>query len=175
MLVTRMPEAARRQLYRVLGPCLVEPVPSAAEERLDAFCRELGVADDELARALRACRFLLRHAAMADLSAAQFVEDLGRLGDTGAVEAALLSGYDAAKKVVRDEIARGALADHGKVVERIDWRVDHVTTSNRGDNLSLPVTVLTIGYREGGRRDRITLQLLPEELRQLRAMCDRLL
>jgi hypothetical protein len=173
--VARLPEPARRQFYRALGPCLAEPVPRAAEERLDQFCRDFQADGELVTRAVRACRFLLRQAAMIDLDAQRFVEDLKRLGDTGEIEESLLPGYDMAKKVVRDEIARGALADHGKVVERIGWRVDHVVSSDRGAKLKLPVTVLTLAYREGDRRDRITLQLTPSVLRELRAMCDELL
>jgi hypothetical protein len=173
--VSRLPGPARQQLYRVLGPCLVEPVPRAAEERLDQFCQEFQVPGDDLARAVRACRFLLRQAAMLDLGTPELVEDLRRLGDTGEIEASLVPGYEMAKKVVRDEIARAVLADHGKVVERVGWRVEQITASNRGAKLRLPLTVLTLAYREGDRRDRITLQLTTEALRELRAMCDELL
>jgi hypothetical protein len=85
-----------------------------------------------------------------------------------------MPGYEAAKVLVRHEIARAALADHGKVVERVDWRVDQVVTSNRGEKLGVPVAVVTLSYREGERRDRITLQLPPQALRELAAMCQRL-
>jgi len=173
--IKRFSEPARREIYRALGPCLVEPLPRSAEEHLNQFCRDFQVEGEHLSRAVRACRFLLRQAAMLDLGAPEFAEDLRKLGDTGEIEASLMPGYEMAKKVVRDEIARGALADHGKVVERVGWRVDQVVSSDRGTKLKLPVTVLTLAYREGDRRDRITLQLTAGALRELRAMCDELL
>jgi hypothetical protein len=170
-----MPAAATRQLYRVLGPCLGERVPDGAERSIDQFCTDTGVSGAELARVLRACRFFLRQAAAFDLSATEMGEDLAALGDTGEIQAILLPGYEAAKSLVKGEIALAALADHGKLVEHVDWRVDRVTTSNRGEKLEVPVTVVTLRYREGELRSRITLQLLPAALRELRAMCDRLL
>lgn len=172
--VEALPDPARRQLYRVLGPCLGEEVADI-DEPIERFCQEFGISGVELARALKACRFLLRHAATINMTAQEFGDDLLALGDTGALKEALSNGFDVAMKIVRDEIMRAALADHGKLLERVDWRVDQVTMSNRGEDLRLPVTVLTLGYREGGRHERITLQLGPDALRTLRVMCDRLL
>jgi len=67
-----------------------------------------------------------------------------------------MPGYEAAKAFVRREIHQAALADHGKVVERVDWRVDQVVTSNRGEKLGVPVAVLTLSFRRGsgGRGSR---------------------
>jgi len=110
---------------------------------------------------------------MLDLSEAALAEDLARLGDTGEVRAALLPGYATVKKVVRSEVVRGALVDHGKVVVRVAWRVDHVGSSNRGANLNVPVAVLSLWYREGERQDHVTLQLPPDAMDELKAMCGR--
>jgi len=173
-LLPRLPAPAQQQLYRVLGPCLGEAVPSSIEKAVEDFCRAFQIDDAALARALRASRFLLREAAARDLPAAAFIEDLARLGQGEALAEILMPGYEAAKAMVRREILAAALADHGKVVERVDWRVDQVVTSNRGEKLQLPVAVVTLSYREGDRRDRITLQLPPEALRELSAMCQRL-
>ncbi len=175
VVLASLPLPARRQIYRVLGPCLGEPVPEAVDVEIDRFCRELSLDAAVLARVLKASRFLLRRAAVIDLPAADFTADLVALGDSGAILEALAPGYEAAKRVVRSEIARGALDDHGKVVERVAWRVDHVTASHQGQGLDVPVVVLTLGYREGSRQDRVTLQLPPDALLELQAMCQRLL
>jgi hypothetical protein len=174
-LLTTLPPLARRQLYRVLGPCLGEPVPSSIDAQMDQFCREHAVDADVLARAIKAGRFLLRQAAMQDLREAELAEDLARLGDGGEIRAMLAPGYDMAKAAIRAEIERGSLVDHGKVVERVDWRMDSVTASNRGENLGLTVAVLTLTYREGARQGQVTVQLQREALTELRAMCDRIL
>ena len=112
---------------------------------------------------------------MLNLDEADFAEDLARLGDGGEIRAALLPGYAMAMTALRGDMALGALADHGKVVDGVAWRVEHVTASNRGQGLDVPVVVLTLAYREGERRDRVTLQLLPDALVELQAMCARLL
>ncbi len=100
-LVRRLPVLARQQLYHVLGPCLVEPVPMI-EDELDRFCTSHQVAGADLARAIKACRFLLRSAATANLPAAAFLEDLTALRDAGELREALMSGYDQALNVVND-------------------------------------------------------------------------
>jgi hypothetical protein len=174
-LVKTLPELARRQLYRALGPCLPEPVPSGVQELLDKFCAELGVPRPELARALKGCRFLLRQAAKINLNAGEFAEDLIALGDTGELAESLLERYDAAMQALRLELTVGVLADHGKVVQRVSWRVDRIDVSDRGDGVGIPVVVLTLAYVEGGKNDRVTLQLGSDAMRELRAMCDRLL
>jgi hypothetical protein len=163
-LLPRLPGPAQKNLYRVLGPCLADALSSSLEAAIEDFSRDFAVDEGALTRAVRASRFLLRSAA-----------DLGKLGLGGDLADVLMPGYDAAKAMVRAEIARAALTAHGKLVEQLDWRVDQVTTSSRGEKLGLPVAVVTLGYREGDRRERITLQLLPDMLRELRAMCDRLL
>lgn len=173
-LLPRLPAPARRELYRVLGPCLSEPVPGSVEPALEDFRQAFQLDEGALARALRASRFLLRQAAMLDLPASAFAEDLGKLGHGEELAATLMPGYEAAKAMVRDELTSAVLADHGKVVERVDWRLDQVVSSNRGAQLGGPIAVVTLSFREGERRDRITLQLPAEALRELKAMCARL-
>jgi hypothetical protein len=168
-----LPLAARRQFYRVLGPCLAEPVPNTMGATLDEFCREFHVDAEVLARVLKASRFVLREASIADLSEADLAKDLATLGDTGEITNVLSPGYEMVKQVVRAEVARGALADHGKVVERVAWRMDQVTSSNRGGNLSISVGVLTLWYRDGERLEQVTVQFPPDAQQELREMCAR--
>ncbi|HEY6462774.1 MAG TPA: hypothetical protein VIY73_21540 [Polyangiaceae bacterium] len=170
----RMPRAARQQLYRVLGPSLVDQVPDMGAVA-DEFAREFDVSRSELAAVVRGCRFLIRQAAAVGLNLEQFAEDLRALGDEGEAAESLLAGYAEAMKVLAAEAALRAVADHGKVVERVSWRVDRVAMSDRGDANDHTVVLLTLGFVDGSRRDRITLQIGAERLAELRAMCDRLL
>jgi hypothetical protein len=172
--VSALPDDARRQLYRALGPCLTEPVSKAGQSQVEEYARDFRVPRADAVRAVKACRHLLRQAAMTNLTAAQFVEDLAALGDAGALSEALLSGYDEAMKVLRQEIVLGTLGDHGKIVDRLAWRVDRVEGSDRGDGVGIPMVVLTVSYLEGTRRGRVTLHMLPEHLPALREMCERL-
>ena len=174
-VLPKLPLAARRQLYRVLGPCLADPVPSSMDAKVDEFCRELDVDAGALSRVLMASRFVLRQASIANLSGADFAKDLATLGDTGEIGEVLSPGYEMVRQVVRAEIARGerSLPTTGKVVERVAWRMDQVTSSNRGGHLNIPVGVLTLWYREGERLEQVTVQFPPEAQQDLREMCAR--
>jgi hypothetical protein len=80
-------------------------------------------------------------------------------------------GYVAAVTLVRREAIRNALRDHGAVLDGIDWRVDHVGASSRGDGLRFGFGSLTLRYEEDGRPKRLTVQATPEMLLQLEAAC----
>ena len=171
-----LPPLARQTLWEVLGMCLGAKIPPEAESRLTEFCKAHGADEGALAAAIKACRFLLRSAVSLDLSRAVFAEDLASLvGNGREVSEILLAGYDSAKNLIRAEILQGVLADHGKLCEGIDWRVDYLASSNRGEKLRIPVAMLTLRYREGSRRDRITLQFLPDAIKDLRKICDQIL
>lgn len=170
--VAELPPSAKARLWEVLGPCLAEPLPEAMEGRLDAFCRAHEAAAAELAPALKACRFLLRQAGSRGLPRERFAEDLAALSPAPEVVDLLLAGYDPAVAQIRSELLRGAILDHGNLLEGVDWRLDHVTTSNRGGTLRAPVGVLTLRYRSGGKEERLTLQLVPDVLRELHHACE---
>jgi len=171
-----LPPAAFQTLWEVLGLCLGAQIPPAAEARLTEFCQTHGADEGALVAAIKACRFLLRSAISLDLSRAVFAEDLASLsGDGPQISELLLLGYERAKSLIRAEILHGALADHGKLCEGIDWRVDYLTSSNRGEKLRIPVAMLTVRYREGNRSDRITVQFLPDAIKDLRKICDQIL
>jgi hypothetical protein len=173
--VLRLPERARAHFWEALGPCLKEPLTPQIEELLTGFCRAFEAPDADVGSAIRACRFLLREASIRNLSPSAFADDIARLsGGSKELTSILLAGFEAAKKVVRSEIVAASLADHGKLCETIEWRVDTVSTSSRGDKIQIPVVWLTLGYREGERRDRISLQLTPEAVQSFRRVFDKL-
>jgi len=171
-LLLELPPSARARLWEVLGPCLVEPLPDTMEARLDAFCRAHQAPEESVARVVKACRFLVRQASSLGLARDLFASDLASLHPSPEVADVLLAGYEAARAQVRRELLRGALLDHGNVLEGVDWRVDQVATSSRGGVLHEPVGVLTLRYRAGGKEERLTLQLVPEALRELRQACE---
>ena len=170
-----LPRTARERLWEALGPSLSEPLPAPVEQLLDGFCRRHEVPGDELARVLKACRFLIREASRIDLPRAAFAEDLAALGAASEVQQVLLAGYERGKAAVRGELLHDALAAHGKVLTGVDWRVDTVAASTQGAKLQAPVVMLTLHYEDAGRRERITLQAVPGALEELRKVCDQLL
>jgi hypothetical protein len=172
--ILELSPSAKARLWEALGPCLVDPLPESLEERLDAFCRAHQAEPESLALALKACRFLLWQASARNLPRERFAEDLAALCPAPEVAGILLAGYDAAGAQVRRELLRGALLDHGNVLEGVDWRVDQVATSSRGGLLRAPVGVLTLRYRAGGKEERLTVQLVPEALHELHQACESL-
>jgi hypothetical protein len=170
--ILELPASARARFWEVLGPCLAEPLPDTVEGRLDAFCRAHEAPSENLARALKACRFLLWQASSRGLACDAFAADLASLHPSQELADILLAGYDAAKAQVERELLRAALLDHGNVLEGVDWRVDHVATSSRGGLLHEPVGVLTLRYRAGGKSKRLTVQLVPDALRELHQACE---
>lgn len=173
-----LPQGARLRLWEALGPSLAEPVPVAVERLLDAFCQEHDVGSEVLARVLKACRFLVREASKRDLDRTALAADLAALapaegGDE--IQAILLAGYDKAKALVRREIVRAALLDHGRLLTGVDWRIDTIAASSRGAKIQAPVALLTLTYQEGGQSTRLTLQVTPDMLRELQRLCAEIL
>jgi hypothetical protein len=174
--VLALPVPAQQRLWEVLGPSLRDPVPSGVGEQVSRFCAAHDVREAELAPAIRACRFLLRGAAAEDLSPARFIEDLTTLAgeDGAALGKVLLPGYEAARAHLRGELLRRSLADHGKLLEGAEWRLDVASAGSRGKNLRVPIVHLTLSYREADRVDRLTLQLPPDMLHSLRTLLERI-
>jgi hypothetical protein len=166
------PEGLAR-IWQVLGPCLGDKLTEETEKLLDVFCSAYGVKDEDLGRAIKACRFLIQAAAQLDVPREQLGEDLALLcPDAPVIQQVILAGYEPIKKQLRQAVAMAAVVGHGKAVVNAEWRIDTIETSERGGRIRMPVTMLTLHYREGSESGRITLQLLPDVLEKLKAMCE---
>jgi hypothetical protein len=172
----RLPKEALEKLWQVLAPSLADSIAKETEELLDVFCAAYHVDPDDFGRAIRACRFVIREAAQRDVPAAAVAEDLERVcpGDA-LVKELLLAGYLPAKERIRHEIVKAAVSDHGKLLVGVKWRLDAIQTSERGAQLKMPVALLTLHYREGGEAGRVTLQVLPDMMGQLKNVCEKVL
>ena len=168
------PEKAINNFWSILWPALMQPANPNNRQRIESFCGDYGLKENNVVAALRGCDFLMRQAAALDMDAAQFRQDLAALseGDEQGGEV-ILSQYEGAKADLRKAIIQESLADHGKVLVGIDWRVDNVTASDRGANLNTTTVLLTLRYRDANRTERITLQLTPEGMKELKLFCDR--
>jgi hypothetical protein len=168
------PENAKNGFLSLLAPAMMEPADPQNKQRIITFCNGHGLAEDDVVAAMRSCDFLLRQASILDLDADAFRQDLAELsgGDPQAA-GPVLANYNAAKSDLRQQIIRETLTDHGKVLVGLDWRVDNVTASDRGVQLNSDVVFLTMRYREGNKVERITLQLTPEAVKELKLLCER--
>src|SRR5580693_3392694 len=101
----RLPAEALQKIWQVLAPSLAETIAKETEELLDVFCSAYRVDEDELALAIKACRFVIREAAQRDVAAGALAEDLDRLcpGEM-LVKELVMAGYEPAKERIRHEI-----------------------------------------------------------------------
>src|SRR5262245_41439450 len=58
-----LPREALEHFWQVLGPSLQAELSQQTERLLDVYCAAYKIDDEDLARAIKACRFLLREAA----------------------------------------------------------------------------------------------------------------
>jgi hypothetical protein len=171
-----LPPSARQHLWDLLPSILEDPMPREIEGAVDRFVKAHKIAGGDAARALRAARILIREASVLDVGREKLAEDLTRLsGGTSALGDLLLPGFDRAKMRIRGDIVRATLADSGKVLESIGWRIDVLSHSDRGAGLRMAVVTLTLRYRSEGKLEQISLQVLPDLLNELRNLCDRVL
>lgn len=175
-ILTRLPAEALQKLWQVLPPMLADAISKEAEQLLDLFCVAYKVNEDDLGRALRACRFVIREACQRNVPAAGLARDLdGLCPGEPLVKELVLAGYEPAKEALRREMLHAAIADHGKLLVDVKWRLDSVLASERGTQLQVPVALLTLHFQEGRDTGRVTLQVLPDMMGQLRVICDQML
>lgn len=175
-LVSALPEPARRALWTALGPSLREPLVPAVEVQLDNFCRKHAVNDDDLARVLKACRFLVREAAKRDLPLSVFMEDVTALaGAESETSLVLASGYEKARALLRHDMLGEALRAQGTVLTGVHWRLDTIRTSSTGVRASADVALMTLEYLEGNKSGRLVLHLPLAEVEALKRVCEEIL
>ncbi len=174
--LARLPVEALQNLWQVLAPSLGDTIAAETEQLLDVFCAAYRLDDEELARAIKACRFVIREGAQRDVPAGALAEDLDRLcPEQPVVKQLVLAGYEPVRAQLRREIVKAAISDHGKLLVGIRWRLDGIHASERGSRLAMPVAMLTLHYREGAEVGRVTLQALPDMIGELRGVCQRIL
>jgi len=168
------PPPAKRAIWNLLAPALEAPGSPRAEASLDAFRREHSLEPAATVAAVQGVLFLLRHASALNLPLEAFRQDLAALcANDAEIQRVLLARCEATRAALRSELLEATLADHGKVFAGLDWRLDTVSTSDRAVDLGAGIIFLTLRYREGDRLDRLTLQLTPAALRELKAFADR--
>jgi hypothetical protein len=166
-----LPPQARDRLWAVLGPCMSAADPARIDREIEAFERTFDLPRNRVGRVVRAYATFVRAAALRGAPVEVLVADLTRLTENVEPGRIVALGYRAAMALVRREAVRGALLEHGAVLDGVDWRVDHVGASSRGDGLKFGFGSLTLRYEEDGRPKRLTVQATPEMLVELEAAC----
>lgn len=170
----QLPDTARKDFWSLLAPVLFEPTNPANKQHIESFLKKHSLTEEILAGAIQSCGFLLRQASSLDMDALAFQQDLILLsGGEQQYAETIISQYDSAKANLRNILIQESLADHGKVLVGIDWRMDNVSASNRCAKLDKTVVLLTLKYRENNRIERTTLQLTPDAIKELKNFTDR--
>jgi hypothetical protein len=165
-----------QRLWPVLAPSLSETIPPELEGRLDQFCATFHLDEEDLARVIKACRFVLREAAQRDVPSSAVAADLDALcPGVPLVRQFVLAGFEPAKAQVRGEMLAAAVLEHGQLLVKVGWRRDAILATDKSAKLRAPVAVLTLHYRDGAESRRLTLHALPDVVRELRAACDEVL
>lgn len=168
-------QEARHDFWDLIAPVLRQPADPDNQNRIEALCRDHTLAEQDAVAALQACGLLLRQASAHDLDREHFRQDLAALsnGEPGGAEV-LSAKYEDMKGELRQRIVSESLIAHGKVLVGIEWRVDTVVNSDQGARLNATVILLTLRYRDGDRVERITLQLTPGALKELKLFTERI-
>lgn len=167
-------EALRTEFPVLLRGILENPEHESNDGRFKAFCTHFEVSTDDLSGVVSGMNLLLLHATAAALPPEGLLEDLMQLGAKDAsVCQPVVSMYAEMQPLLRGRLIERSLADHGRLLVGVGWRVDELKISDRGAALDTPIMHLTLRYREGDETSRISLQLVPEMARRLRDACAR--
>jgi len=169
-----LPAAAREHIWDLLGPAIFDPTSANNARLLDGFCERHDTTPMQVVPAVNACDFLIGRAAVADLARSGFEQDLNALS-IGAVDGVrmLCERYETIKQDLRQRLLQSALADHGKLLLGLRWRVDKMQATDRGAGLDADIIYLSMLYQEGGKTDQVSFQLTPTALKELKSFMDR--
>lgn len=165
---------ATTAFWDLFGAFLSEPGHPSHDALFQTYVDMHGVDAQNVLTAMDACNQLLNHSVALDLPDALFQEDVETLaGGKTAQGVELIRRYAGARPVLRQRVIEETLSDHGNVLVGLDWRLDRVEASDRGNQLNASVVFLTLNYRDRDEVKRITLQLVPESLQLLKSFIDR--
>ncbi|MCP1673935.1 hypothetical protein J2T57_001034 [Natronocella acetinitrilica] len=160
-LLLSLPDQAARNLWPLIESVLGDS-DADVSQLTQYFAQQHNVEAGRVLGALQVCEALLRQAAAMNVSAEEFQHDLEVLGPGSAMPMQLLMpNFESAMHWLRGKILERSLADHGKVVTSLDWRIEQVHASSHGAGLDTRVMHLAIRYLEGDEKGVVRLQLTP--------------
>ena len=168
-----LPAQAVDGLWPLIQVALFVPNDPANPDRLKSFAHEHEVAEPQVLAAIRTSEYLVRKAAARGLDTAAFRRDLEAISDGNRLGIDLLAPrYAGMREQVRAKILEDSLADHGPVLLGLEWRVDRMIDTNRGNGFNDEVVFLTLRYRHGDDLERMSLQVPPDGMDTLKKFFD---
>jgi hypothetical protein len=174
--LSNFPRSSWESFWLLLAPVLMNPGNTSNQELITLFCKEHDISPECTLMAIGCCEQLLKQAAALDLSEDLFYKDLLALTGESPDDLAqfIRKRFSGAMKGLRQQILMDTLATHGKVMTGLEWRLDRVKQSSRGSHLNTDIVLLTLNYQEGGKQDKISLQLNQEAAKMLHDFCCRI-
>lgn len=169
--VLSLPKKARAEFRVLLGAFLGVELHDDPHSALSDYCSQYDLEPADLAPAIKSTVLLLRESARTNIAKKELSADVRALvgeEDAAKLDELLLPWFDELQPELRAELIRQSVLDHGKLVLDTHWRIERITSSDRGEWLNTKVGVLTFNYREGTEERRVTLHLLPEQIILLR-------
>jgi hypothetical protein len=166
-----LPEAVLASYAEVLEPNLADAIDDRTETRVARFAQRHSIGVEALAPSIKACRFLFTSAVRAGISVEDFALDLvALLSPEGGARAArcLCPLFETFVPELRRAAVFRSVAEHGKLVRAVRWRMDVIKGSDHALRLEVPVATLTLQYQEGANLGQVSVQLLPEQAAELR-------
>ncbi len=173
-----LPAGVQDTWGEVLEANLAPVVDDRTETFMKRYCRRFEIEPALLAPAVKACRFMFQQAVKAGVDRAAFGSDLGALlpeSQANRLRELLLPLFDASFPKLRQAAILASVAEHGRVVRSVRWRMDVIKSSNHSIKLDVPVATITLQYQEGPTAGQASYQLLPEQAAELRRVLDALL
>ena len=164
----RLAPEALAELWELLEPNLATRVEADASERAVRFCATHGLRLDETVPLVRGCRFLFRQAAEVDAAPDLVRADVASAIGDEPLARQLAALYLRALPAIRAIAVVESLGHFGPVLRSAALRIDQVAVSRHAPQAAVPVALLTLGYADGPREERVTLQLGPGALAELR-------
>lgn len=169
-----LPTSVQQGFMELLTATISESNEGAIHRAIQSFSQQQGLDPDGVGGALAATQTLLRQAAALDLEAADFVQDLQELsGEDSRTPRIMAARFGPLKERVRETLLLQTLADHGKVLVDLDWRVDRVTSSDRLAAPDATVVLLSMTLQDAGGVERVSVQLTPQSVKLLQGFCNR--
>jgi hypothetical protein len=163
-----LPASAKERIWDVLAPNLSERLSDRAQRAARRFASDHGMELEPLIPLVRGCRRLFRLAAQRDMSVEAVHERVAQLTGEPEIARRLAACYLQALTAIRGEAIMLSLERFGPVLEDVGLRMDHVSMTRHQPGKVVPIAMLSLRYRDGDESRRITLQVPPLMLKQLR-------
>lgn len=163
-----------QNFWKILTSFLAEPGHPSHENTLEDFREKNGLERQALVDALETCDALISGASTLNLRESLLHEDVQVLAGRNSPRCIeFVQQYGSLRPFLQKRNIEATLTDHGKLLVGLDWRLDRVEASGRGNQLDASVLFLSLSYQEGNEVEKVSLQVNEEGLRMLKSFTDR--